>query len=115
VNNKRYQGDRYRYGQMGTGDRSAHRIVASYPAGRQVEVDHAPNNPADAVLYAGLLIKYMSPMLGHSFEAYPATTTLRGTGESLSVSRAIQSPCSSANGRRGTPPQSLQSPCFLTY
>jgi hypothetical protein len=54
VNNKRYEGDRYRYGQMGSGDHSAHRIVASYPVGKKVEVYHAPNNPADAVLHAGL-------------------------------------------------------------
>jgi hypothetical protein len=54
VNNKRYEGNRYRYGQMGSGDRSAHRIVASYSAGRQVEVHYAPNDPADAVLHAGL-------------------------------------------------------------
>lgn len=54
VNNKRYEEDRYRYGQMSSGDHSAHRIVASYPVGRQVEVYHAPNNPADAVLHAGL-------------------------------------------------------------
>ena len=51
---QRYEGDRYRYGQMGTGDRSAHRIVESYPVGRQVEVHYAPHYPADAVLRVGL-------------------------------------------------------------
>ncbi len=35
VGDQRYEGDRYRYGQMGTGDRSAHRIVESFPVGRQ--------------------------------------------------------------------------------
>jgi hypothetical protein len=54
VDNKRYEGDRYRYGQMDTGDHSAHQIVASFPVGSQVEVYHAPNDPADAVLQAGL-------------------------------------------------------------
>lgn len=54
VNDQRYEGDRYRYGQVGTGDRSAHRIVASFPVGSQVEVYHAPNDPGDAVLRVGL-------------------------------------------------------------
>lgn len=54
VDGKQFAGNRYRYGQMGTNDRSAHRIVASYPVGMQVEVHHDPNDPADAVLRAGL-------------------------------------------------------------
>ncbi|MHB9082115.1 MAG: DUF3592 domain-containing protein [Pirellulaceae bacterium] len=54
VDDKRYEGDRYRYGQVGTGDRSAHRIVASYPVGMQVEVYHVPSDPVDAVLRVGL-------------------------------------------------------------
>jgi len=54
VDRKQYEGDRYRYGQMGTNDNSAHRIVASYPVGKQAEVHHSPADPADAVLLAGL-------------------------------------------------------------
>lgn len=54
VNDKRYEGNRYRYGQMGTGDRSAYRIVALFPVGKQVEVHHSPSDPADAVLHVGL-------------------------------------------------------------
>jgi hypothetical protein len=54
VGNQRYEGDRYRYGQINTGDYFAHQIVASFPVGSQVEVYHAPNDPADAVLQAGL-------------------------------------------------------------
>lgn len=67
VNDQRYEGDRYRYGQVGTGDRSAHRIVASFPVGSQVDVYYAPNNPGDAVLRAGLegidfvLLMFMLP------------------------------------------------------
>ncbi len=54
VDRKQYEGNRYRYGQMGTSDNSAQRIVASHPVGKQVEVHHSPADPADAVLLAGL-------------------------------------------------------------
>ena len=54
VNDQRYDGDRYRYGQINTGDYFAHQIAASFPVGSQVEVYHAPNDPADAVLRVGL-------------------------------------------------------------
>ncbi|MCA9094226.1 MAG: DUF3592 domain-containing protein, partial [Planctomycetaceae bacterium] len=54
VDRKQYEGNRYRYGQVGTSDHSAHRIVASHPVGKQVEVHHSPDDPADAVLHVGL-------------------------------------------------------------
>lgn len=54
VNDQRYDGDRYRYGQINTGDYFAHQIAASFPVGSQVEVYHAPSDPADAVLRVGL-------------------------------------------------------------
>lgn len=54
VGGKQYQGDRYRYGQMGSGDHSAQEIVARHRAGMQVEVHYAAGDPADAVLKAGL-------------------------------------------------------------
>lgn len=54
VDDTRYDGNRYRYGQMGTNDRSAERIVALFPVGKQVAVHHSPSNPAEAVLRVGL-------------------------------------------------------------
>jgi hypothetical protein len=54
VGGKQYEGNRYRYDQMGTNDHSSHRIVALYPVGKQVEVHHSPDDPANAVLHAGL-------------------------------------------------------------
>lgn len=54
VAGKQYAADRYRYGQFSSGDRSAFRVVASHPAGRQVEVHYNPDDPSDAVLLTGL-------------------------------------------------------------
>lgn len=54
VDNKPYEGNRYRYNQAGSNDRYARDIVAAYPVGKQVEVRHSPHDPADAVLLVGL-------------------------------------------------------------
>ena len=54
VNGKEYTGDRYRYGQMSSNDGRARRVVAEYPAGRQIDVHYAAADPADSVLFTGL-------------------------------------------------------------
>jgi hypothetical protein len=55
VDDSQYYGTRYRYGADANFDRGGHhRILASYPVGSQVEVYYAPNDPADAVLRAGV-------------------------------------------------------------
>ncbi|MCE5267836.1 MAG: DUF3592 domain-containing protein [Planctomycetaceae bacterium] len=55
VAGKRYEGTRYRYGEVSSGGKSAAaRVVALYPVGKQIDVRYAPNDPADAVLNAGL-------------------------------------------------------------
>lgn len=41
VDGKRYDGNRYRYDQVGTNDHYAHDIVASYPVGKEIEVRHS--------------------------------------------------------------------------
>ncbi len=54
VGEQEYTGDRYRYGQMASGDRHAHRVVAAHPVGRELAVHYNPADPADAVLLTGL-------------------------------------------------------------
>ena len=54
VDDRQYEGDRYRYGQMGSSDNNAHRIVASLPVGKEVPVYYNPADPADAVLKTGI-------------------------------------------------------------
>lgn len=48
-----HTGDRYRYMNMGTNDRSWHRIQAELPVGKVVPVYYDAGNPADAVLVRG--------------------------------------------------------------
>lgn len=54
VGEREYTGDRYRYGQMASGDRHAHRVVNAHPVGRELAVYYNPADPADAVLLTGL-------------------------------------------------------------
>ena len=54
VDDRQYEGDRYRYGQMGSSDRNAHKIVASLPVGKEVPVYYNPADPADSVLKTGI-------------------------------------------------------------
>ena len=54
VANKKYTSDRYRYRQSSSSDGNAAQVVAQHPVGRQVTVHYSPNDPADAVLLAGL-------------------------------------------------------------
>ena len=54
VDGREHRGDRYRYGEMASSDRNAHRIVASLPVGKEVPVYYEPADPADAVLKTGI-------------------------------------------------------------
>lgn len=54
VAGRRYAGDCYRYGQMSSSDKSAHKIVASLPVGEQVDVHYNPADPSDSVLVVGV-------------------------------------------------------------
>jgi len=54
VAGRRYECDRYRYGQISSSDNSARKIVASLPVQRAVQVHYNPADPADALLKVGL-------------------------------------------------------------
>jgi hypothetical protein len=54
VGNKKYESDRFRYGQGSTADGNARRIVDQFPVGRRVTVHYSPNDPSDAVLHTGI-------------------------------------------------------------
>jgi hypothetical protein len=54
VAGKKYEGSRYRYGQIaGRGD-AVRGIVASLPVGSEVVVHYSPNDPSEAILRSGL-------------------------------------------------------------
>jgi hypothetical protein len=54
VDEKDYDGDRYRYGPDTEGDKSAQEIVKEYPVGKKVTVYYDRQDPHDAVLSVGL-------------------------------------------------------------
>jgi hypothetical protein len=54
VAGQEYSGDRYRYGQCASNDRSASQIVAEHPIGKQVAVYYNPSHPDDSLLQPGL-------------------------------------------------------------
>ncbi len=54
VDGRRYEGDRYRYGQWNSSDDSAQKIVDSLPVGKQVDVRYNPADPGDSVLAVGI-------------------------------------------------------------
>ncbi len=54
VGNKKYAGDRFRYGQGSTSDGNARQIVDEFPIGRRVTVHYSPDDPSDSVLHTGI-------------------------------------------------------------
>jgi hypothetical protein len=55
VDGKPYEGNRYRYGQMATADKSAALTVAQYPAGAAVTVYYRPSDPNESLLRPGVM------------------------------------------------------------
>ncbi|MCU0706020.1 MAG: DUF3592 domain-containing protein [Fimbriiglobus sp.] len=53
VDGREFIGDRYRYGMMGTNDKTWQRVKAQLPPGTAVTVYHDPANPAEATLTRG--------------------------------------------------------------
>ena len=54
VEGQTYDGRRWRYGVAPSGEGEAERLVASYPAGREIDVCYNPRDPADAILLPGV-------------------------------------------------------------
>ena len=54
VAGKKYEGSRYRYGQIAGRSDAVRGMVASLPVGSDVVVHYAPNDPSDAVLRSGV-------------------------------------------------------------
>jgi hypothetical protein len=50
-----YQGDRYRYGQMATGDKSYEKIIAEFPVGAAVTIYYRSSDPKDSLLQPGVM------------------------------------------------------------
>ncbi len=54
IDGREYRCTQYRYGDMGSSDRGAFRVVEQLPPGAEVDVHYNPADPADAVLRAGI-------------------------------------------------------------
>ena len=67
IGNKKYIGDRYRYGQGSTSDGNVRQVVDQFPIGRRVMVYYSPDDPSDSLLHTGIdgsdlfLAMFMTP------------------------------------------------------